>query len=230
LGACARLGVGTTAVIQEAVMDDSLRSLLICAALGALMPLASGMAACSDSEQGDGDAGAGGAEAAACEPGTILECACGDGDSGSKICEPDGSGYAACYCGAASGSPVSGTGAASASGASGGGGSGEGGAEQGGAAGGRAMVGFAPEVFINHPSDGETRKVGSDIPLIGSADDVEDGMIADPVWASDVEGTLGTGTTLTVQLGMAGPHVLTLSATDSDGNQDVASISLTLEP
>jgi hypothetical protein len=208
-------------------MRDSLTNLLICLALGALAPLASGMLSCSSSEEGDGDSATGGAPPATGEPGSILECTCDDGDSGSKICEPDGSGYADCYCAGASSSPAaSGTGGA----ASATGGGGEGGASQGGSGGDGGRVGFAPEVFINHPSDGETRKVGSDIPLIGSADDVEDGMIADPVWASDVEGTLGTGTTLTVQLTMPGPHVLTLSATDSDGNQDVASIGLTLEP
>ena len=40
----------------------------------------------------------------------------------------------------------------------------------------------------------------------------------------------GTAGNITVQLTMVGIHVLTLSATDSDGNQDVDSVTITLEP
>lgn len=70
--------------------------------------------------------------------------------------------------------------------------------------------------------------MNTDIPFIGSAADVEDGDLV-PVWASDLDGVLGTGDMITAQLSTVGDHEITLRATDSDGNETVESITLILE-
>lgn len=90
----------------------------------------------------------------------------------------------------------------------------------------------APEVTINHPSDGETRQADTAIPFIGQAVDVEDGDVLPEamVWSSDREGQFGTGRDFQASLSMLGPHVITLTATDSDGNSSSASIAIDIAP
>ena len=84
---------------------------------------------------------------------------------------------------------------------------------------------------INHPGDGETRKVGVDIPLIGLANDPQDGAIpgASLVWTSDLDGQIGTGTEFNAPLNTVGVHTVTLTATDIDGNEGTASLVLNME-
>ena len=88
-----------------------------------------------------------------------------------------------------------------------------------------------PVAEINHPGDGETRKVGLDIPFIGLADDPQDGAIpgASLVWTSDLDGQIGTGTEFSAPLNTVGVHTVTLTATDIDGNVGTASLKLNME-
>ena len=85
-----------------------------------------------------------------------------------------------------------------------------------------------PTPKINHPGNGEMRKINMDIPFIGSANDPQDGMLsgASLVWASDKEGKLGIGNTFTKQFKVLGKQVITLTATDSDGNKGTTSVTL----
>src|SRR5262245_12190792 len=124
-------------------------------------------AGCGGSDSG-GDApsttasGTGGASSSGsgrCVPATIVACSCADGSMGKKICKPDGTDYYPCSCGTQSGSTTS-TAATTGTGGAGQGGSGTG-------ATGGGMVGFAPEVYINHPSDGQERQINTGIPFIG---------------------------------------------------------------
>ncbi len=88
-----------------------------------------------------------------------------------------------------------------------------------------------PIAQINHPGDGEVRKVDVDIPFIGLANDPQDGKVpADQlIWTSDLEGQIGVGEDFNAPLSMVGKHTITLTATDVDGNQGTASLVLNME-
>ncbi len=102
----------------------------------------------------------------------------------------------------------------------------------GGDSGGPAAdaTGAPPTASIYHPGDGETRAAGVPVPFTGAASDAEDGTLSGAalVWASDIDGQIGTGESFEAALA-AGVHVITLTATDSDGNVAKDAITLTME-
>jgi hypothetical protein len=87
-----------------------------------------------------------------------------------------------------------------------------------------------PHVTIDHPADGEVRDAGTHVPLVGHATDPHDGVLSGAalVWRSDRAGLLGTGAMLDVTLDH-GTHVVTLTATNSLGLADSASIHLVIQ-
>ena len=87
----------------------------------------------------------------------------------------------------------------------------------------------SPVVGITAPADGATLNTPSAVNLAGTAEDPEDGTIdgADLLWTSDVDGTLGSGSTLTTPLS-EGLHQIELTATDSEGAQGLDAISITV--
>jgi hypothetical protein len=87
-----------------------------------------------------------------------------------------------------------------------------------------------PVATIFHPSNGETRTAGVDIPFSGRANDPQDGALTGSslVWTSDLTGALGTGETFNAPL-TAGTHRITLTATDSDANTGTDSIELIVQ-
>ena len=87
----------------------------------------------------------------------------------------------------------------------------------------------SPVVAITAPGDGDTLNTPSAVNLAGTAEDPEDGTIdgADLVWSSDLDGTLGSGGTLTTPLS-EGLHQLELRATDSEGAVGLDAISVTV--
>lgn len=159
-----------------------------------------------------------------CVPGEVRECDCPGGGAGSQVCVVDGSGFYPCFCGATEATgldPSSGEGSMGGTDTTG----------EGTSSGG--PIGSVPTVGIQHPADGDnSRTVGVAIPFDGSAIDVEDGMLVGDalVWTSDVDGELGTGANIMAPLATEGDHVITLSATDSDGNVGTSSISMYLQP
>jgi hypothetical protein len=84
-----------------------------------------------------------------------------------------------------------------------------------------------PDVQIQTPLNNSTFGPGEVITFVGSATDPEDGNLtgASLEWSSDIDGFLGTGTT--IQTMLSGPpgqegtvwHTITLQATDSDGHK-----------
>lgn len=84
-----------------------------------------------------------------------------------------------------------------------------------------------PMAFILGPEDGARFFPGQAILLRGRAFDLEDGTPPDTAyrWQSNRDGDLGTGATNLVVLS-PGPHVITLTATDSDGARTTATIRL----
>jgi chitinase len=165
--------------------------------------------------------------------------ACGDsGDSGSAGKGGSSGSGASGQGGAATGGSGGTAGATSGGGTagvtSGGGTAGvsSGGASGGGTGGGAAgTVGNAPVATINHPGDGETRPVNQPIPFGGTGTDVEDGTLtgASLVWTSSLEGQIGTGENFSGTLTQQGAHQITLTVTDSDGNDGTASITLNIQ-
>lgn len=87
-----------------------------------------------------------------------------------------------------------------------------------------------PTVSIVSPAEGSVFGEGEAVTFQGSAEDPEDGSLSDEafVWTSDVDGQIGTGRTVTVSSLSVGPHVVTLTATDSRGATGTADVSITV--
>ena len=77
----------------------------------------------------------------------------------------------------------------------------------------------APTAQITSPSDGASATSGTSITFNGSASDPEEGTLtgASLVWTSDLDGTLGTGNSVTTNTLSGGTHKIALTATDSEG-------------
>ncbi|MGR9051929.1 MAG: hypothetical protein ACU84J_04710 [Gammaproteobacteria bacterium] len=84
----------------------------------------------------------------------------------------------------------------------------------------------APTVSIISPTDGATFYADQPIDLQGVASDVEDGdLSANIQWDSDVDGSLGSGGSLTVMVSL-GVHRITASVADSYGVASEATVSI----
>lgn len=84
-----------------------------------------------------------------------------------------------------------------------------------------------PAVTINSPPDNSIYEEGTTISFTGTASDPEDGFISDVSlsWFSSLDGPLGTGTSISSTL-TKGTHIVSLTATDSEG--DTGSATLTI--
>lgn len=86
----------------------------------------------------------------------------------------------------------------------------------------------APVVTIASPSAGLEVTEGMPLRLEGSASDPQDGPLqpAALTWASSIDGPLGVGPLLELEGPSVGVHTITLSASDVDGNESTASVSV----
>jgi hypothetical protein len=89
------------------------------------------------------------------------------------------------------------------------------------------VPGKPPEARITAPLTGATYMVGQSTNFEGVGEDVEDGTLEDAKlsWNSDLDGPLGTGRLHAERLSK-GTHRVTLTATDSDGQTDTATITV----
>lgn len=73
---------------------------------------------------------------------------------------------------------------------------------------------------------------GTSVIFRGTAIDPQDGPLtgASLAWTSNVDGSLGTGTTLSIDTLGPGMHTVTLTATDSDGNETLATVLVIVKP
>ncbi|MBM4777499.1 MAG: PKD domain-containing protein [Archangiaceae bacterium] len=87
-----------------------------------------------------------------------------------------------------------------------------------------------PVVTISAPMNASVFDEGQPISLVGSATDLEDGVIGGGslVWTSDRAGVLGSGPRVTFSNAALGAHRIVLTATDSSGRTGVASITLSV--
>lgn len=88
-----------------------------------------------------------------------------------------------------------------------------------------------PSATIASPSSGDTFGEGAPVELRGSGDDPEDGELTGSSleWESDLDGSLGGDTLVTVSDLSVGDHLLTLTATDAQGAAGTDTATITVE-
>ncbi|MEP7086627.1 MAG: hypothetical protein ABI884_04780, partial [Gemmatimonadota bacterium] len=88
----------------------------------------------------------------------------------------------------------------------------------------------APTAQITSPSNGAVIAPGASISFAGTGTDPEDGALsgASLVWTDNVSGQIGTGTSFSLATLAGGPHIITLTATDSKGAHGTATMSFTI--
>jgi hypothetical protein len=88
----------------------------------------------------------------------------------------------------------------------------------------------SPVVLIATPTNGSTYVHGANILFSGVVADAEDGALSGTslVWLSDLDGSLGTGTSVQSTNLRVGTHVITLIATDSGHSTGSASVTITV--
>lgn len=87
-----------------------------------------------------------------------------------------------------------------------------------------------PIVLIDNPHSDAVFELADEVSFEGSADDLEDGLLANTAlsWSSDLDGSIGTGSPLTISALSVGSHTITLSAIDSDWNTGSTTISVSI--
>ena len=85
-------------------------------------------------------------------------------------------------------------------------------------------------VTITSPANGGSVNEGALVSFAGSAIDPEDGPLAggQMVWKSNLQGEIGTGQAFSVSTLASGPHLITLTATDSHGVVATVQITFTV--
>ncbi|TFG64467.1 MAG: hypothetical protein E4H28_05175 [Gemmatimonadales bacterium] len=88
----------------------------------------------------------------------------------------------------------------------------------------------APAVTITAPTDGGSAIGGASVTFTGSALDPEDGPItgAALVWSSNLDGSIGTGTSFSTTSLSGGTHTIVLTATDSEAAAGTDTITFSI--
>jgi hypothetical protein len=89
-----------------------------------------------------------------------------------------------------------------------------------------------PKASIDYPKPGARYMFGMNVTLSGDAYDDQDGILASStalVWSSDRDGILGRGPEVNLHTLSVGTHTITLSATNSAGLTNSASVTITIE-
>lgn len=92
---------------------------------------------------------------------------------------------------------------------------------------GGSLTNEPPQVLIGDPSERQTFTAGTVIQFAGSATDTEDGdLSAELSWASDLQGDLGTGSSVSRDDLVVGTHRISATATDSQGSANSATVEI----
>lgn len=88
----------------------------------------------------------------------------------------------------------------------------------------------SPAVTITAPLDASSFEAGTPVTFAGAAVDPEDGPLQPEVltWSSDRDGNLGKGANLTLSTLSIGPHIVTLTARDRQGQSGFATVRVTI--
>ena len=90
------------------------------------------------------------------------------------------------------------------------------------------VVNVAPAINITSPEGGSESMENDAVTLTAVANDEEDGVLTDSIeWQSNIDGALGTGGILVVNLSV-GEHTITATVTDSEGVSNQSQIILTV--
>ncbi len=90
-------------------------------------------------------------------------------------------------------------------------------------------VNARPVVAISAPTTNATVTAGAPVAFTATATDAEDGNLAPTlVWASNIDGQIGTGPSFSTANLSTGVHVITAGVTDSDGVSANAMVTLTI--
>jgi len=92
------------------------------------------------------------------------------------------------------------------------------------------FAGCDPIVHITSPADDAVFEIGEEIPFACTARDFEDGLLSGEaiVWESSIDGSIGTGAAFTSSTLSEGAHTITVTAYDSDGGSDFATVMITI--
>jgi hypothetical protein len=90
----------------------------------------------------------------------------------------------------------------------------------------------APLVRIVAPSNSAVFSLDNEVTFTGTATDAEENTLkgSSLSWTSSLDGHIGSGTSFTTDNLSKGTHVITLTATDSQGLADSATVSITINP
>jgi hypothetical protein len=89
----------------------------------------------------------------------------------------------------------------------------------------------APTVAISAPASGATYNQGDAITFTGTATDTEDGnLTANITWTSSLNGSIGTGSSVTTSNLSVGTHTITAKVTDTGGLTGQAQITIVVNP
>lgn len=87
----------------------------------------------------------------------------------------------------------------------------------------------APTVSITSPATGSTFSSGTSVTFTGTASDVQDGAISSRIaWSSNLQGSLGSGASVTTSSLSPGTHSITASVTDNGGLTSTKTIQVTI--
>lgn len=88
----------------------------------------------------------------------------------------------------------------------------------------------APLADVEAPTDSTSFAPGDTITFRGSGTDLEDGTLTGSslAWSSDLDGAIGTGEQVETGILSSGDHVVTLTATDSQGQTGTDSVRVTI--
>ncbi len=89
------------------------------------------------------------------------------------------------------------------------------------------LVSTAPHVTITAPPSGTVLELGATATFTATATDLEDGNLTGQLaWSSDLDGSFGTGSPVSVSTLRSGLHHITTGVTDSNGDHTQATITV----
>lgn len=89
----------------------------------------------------------------------------------------------------------------------------------------------SPTVTISSPANGAHFTEGATVNFVGTATDPQQGDLTAMIdWSTSNPGHIGTGGTVSTSTLLAGPHTITATVTDSDGNSDSKTIDIIIDP